>query len=127
MNFKLTVLLGFVALVLFGASAAVYTVDQREQAILLHLGQPVGAPRGPGLHFKIPVVQTVRTFDARILSVDPAPEQMVIASDHCKCVEFFSRRNLSLSPGTVLCLGMSVASMRNIFLNVLFSRNVTYS
>lgn len=62
------------------ATMAVFTVDQREQAIVLQLGQPVGDIKGPGLHFKIPVVQEVRRFDRRILSVDPPPAQMVIAS-----------------------------------------------
>jgi membrane protease subunit HflC len=64
-----------------------FIVDQTEQAIVLQLGQPVGNPndpssytQGPGLHYKIPVVQDVRYFDRRILSVDPPPEQVVIAS-----------------------------------------------
>jgi membrane protease subunit HflC len=73
----LTIILG---LAIIGTAMSVYVVDQREQAILLKLGEPVGAIRGPGLHFKIPVVQEVRRFDRRILSVDPAPEQMVISS-----------------------------------------------
>lgn len=68
------------ALAFIGASQAVFTVDQREQAIVLQLGQPVGEVRSPGLHFKIPFIQDVRRFDSRILSVDPAPVQMVIAS-----------------------------------------------
>lgn len=57
-----------------------FIVDQREQAIVLQLGQPVGEPRGPGLHFKMPFVQEARFFDRRVLSVDPGAEQMVIAS-----------------------------------------------
>ncbi len=61
-------------------SQAVFTVDQTQQAIVLQLGQPVGELRSPGLHFKVPLVQEVRRFDRRILAVDPAPEQMVIAS-----------------------------------------------
>lgn len=61
---------------------SLFTVDETEQAIVLQLGQPVGEVKGPGLHFKIPVVQDVRRFDRRILSVDPPPEQMVIASSH---------------------------------------------
>lgn len=61
-------------------SQSLFTVDQREQALVLQLGNPVGEPREPGLHFKIPVIQEVKRFDGRILSVDPAPEQVVIAS-----------------------------------------------
>lgn len=61
-------------------SQSLFTVDQREQALVLQLGNPVGEPREPGLHFKIPVIQEVKRFDGRILSVDPAPEQVVISS-----------------------------------------------
>lgn len=67
--------------VIFGLNQVLFIVDQREQAIVLQLGQPVGEPRGPGLHVKIPFVQSVRYFDNRILSVDPDPEQVVISSD----------------------------------------------
>ena len=80
-------LLLVLAAVLIGASQSLFIVDQREQAIVLQLGQPIGNPndmatftKGSGLHFKIPLVQEVRYFDRRILSVDPPPEQVVIAS-----------------------------------------------
>ena len=74
-----------IALIVFGLivivlSQAVFIVDEREQAIVLQLGQPVGELRNPGLHFKSPVVQDVRRFDRRILPVDPPPEQVVISS-----------------------------------------------
>lgn len=61
-------------------SQSLFVVDETEQAIVLQLGQPTGEIRGSGLHYKIPLVQDVRYFDARILSVDPRPEQMVISS-----------------------------------------------
>jgi membrane protease subunit HflC len=68
------------ALGLVVLSQALYTVDQREQAIVLQLGKPVGDVKGPGLHAKIPLVQEVVRFDKRILSVDSQPQQMVISS-----------------------------------------------
>lgn len=68
------VLIGFVA------SQALFIVDQREQAIVLQLGEPVGEPRGPGLHVKIPIVQSVQYFDGRILSIDPDQDEMVISA-----------------------------------------------
>lgn len=77
---KITLALVIIAAILIGVSQAVFIVDQRAQAIVLQLGQPVGEPRGPGIHFKIPIIQEVRYFDKRILSVDPAPEQVVISS-----------------------------------------------
>lgn len=76
-----------VAAVLIIVSQAFFTVDQREQAIVLQLGQPVGQAndpasfiKGPGLHAKIPFIQEVRFFDRRILPVDPMPNQVVISS-----------------------------------------------
>ena len=68
------------AVVVVILSQSVFMVDQREQALVLQLGNPIGKPRAPGVHFKIPVIQEVKRFDRRILSVDPAPEQVVIAS-----------------------------------------------
>ncbi len=72
--------LGIAAAVLIFVSQAIFIVDQTEQAIVLQLGQPKGEPRGPGLHFKLPLVQNVRYFDRRILPIDPDPEQVVISS-----------------------------------------------
>jgi modulator of FtsH protease HflC len=55
-------------------SLSVYTVDQTEQAIITQFGEPVGEPiTEPGLHFKVPFVQTVNTLDKRFLEWDGAP------------------------------------------------------
>ena len=64
-----------VALVLFLIlSGAFYTVDQTEQVIITQFGEPVGAPiTEPGLHFKIPFVQSVNSLDKRFLEWDGAP------------------------------------------------------
>lgn len=80
MNSKLSFAFIILSLAVIGLSQSLFTVDEREQAIVLHLGEPVGEIKQPGLHFKIPVVQDVRRFDARILAVDPPPEQIVISS-----------------------------------------------
>ena len=62
-------------------SQAFFIVDQTQQALVLQLGQPKGEPRKPGLHMKIPMIQDIRYFDKRVLSVDPKPEQVVISSE----------------------------------------------
>jgi membrane protease subunit HflC len=80
MNNKLTLLFFVLGVVLIALSQSLFIISQTQQAIVLQLGQPVGDLRKPGLHFKVPLIQEVRYFDRRILSVDPAPEQMVIAS-----------------------------------------------
>ncbi|MCB1651845.1 MAG: protease modulator HflC [Alphaproteobacteria bacterium] len=80
MNKPLLILLTIAAIGLIGASQVFFIVDQREQAIVLQLGQPVGDVKNPGLHTKLPLVQTVKYFDSRVLSIDPAPEEVVISS-----------------------------------------------
>ena len=55
-------------------SGAFYTVDQTEQVIITQFGQPVGEPiTEPGLHFKVPFVQSVNSLDKRFLEWDGAP------------------------------------------------------
>ena len=77
---KINSILAILVLAAIIISQSLFTVDQKEQALLLQLGNPIGEPRQPGLHFKIPLIQEVKRFDGRVLSVDPAPEQVVIAS-----------------------------------------------
>jgi modulator of FtsH protease HflC len=58
------------AIVILGYSS-VFTVYQTQQALLVRLGQPVGAPiTEPGLHFKMPLIDSVITIDKRILDLE---------------------------------------------------------
>ncbi len=77
----------FALLALIGLAAiggALFTVEQTEQALVLRFGEPV-AGRGlitePGLHFKIPLIENVVTFDNRILDVE-SPNLEVLAADN---------------------------------------------
>ena len=63
-----------VAIVLLCGAGSYYTVDQTEQVIVTQFGRPVGQPvTEPGLHFKMPFVQTVQRLDKRFLEWDGAP------------------------------------------------------
>jgi len=56
---------------LFVLNAAVYTVSETEQVILVQFGRPVGGlVKEPGLHVKIPFIQVVYRFDKRWLEYD---------------------------------------------------------
>lgn len=59
--------------VLVALNMSVFVVDQRQTAVVLRLGTIAQVVESPGLQFKIPVIDTVRYFDKRILTID-APE-----------------------------------------------------
>jgi membrane protease subunit HflC len=65
-----------VALVLV-LTQTLFTVDERQHAIVFQLGEIVEVVRNPGLHVKLPFVQNVRYYDKRILILDsPEPERI---------------------------------------------------
>lgn len=70
-----------IGIALFLLLQCVFVVDQTERAIVLQLGKPVGeSDYGPGLHFKLPFVQNVIFFDARVLEYD-APAAEILTQD----------------------------------------------
>ena len=73
------------------ASGALFTVDQREQVIVLQFGEPMRVIRDPGLNFKIPFVQNVIHFDKRILDLDPKPEEVILSDQKRINVDAFAR------------------------------------
>ncbi len=74
-------------IVIFGLSA--FTVSETELAIKLQLGQVVKADYEPGLHFKWPIVQNVRKFPRRILTISDRPERIFTAENEAVQVDFF--------------------------------------
>ncbi|TDI79840.1 MAG: protease modulator HflC, partial [Betaproteobacteria bacterium] len=65
-----SLLIGGLIALLFLAGSSMFIVDQREKAIVFQLGEIVSVKTDPGLYFKIPMVQSVRFFDSRILTMD---------------------------------------------------------
>jgi membrane protease subunit HflC len=65
-------LLALLVVVVLLVSSALFTVDQRQNAIVFQLGEVKEVVQKPGLHFKWPLLQNVRLFDMRILTFDDA-------------------------------------------------------
>ena len=69
------VIIGLIILAII--SGMFYKLSETEQAIITQFGKPVSDPiTSPGLHLKVPLIQTVRRFDKRILEWDGAAEQI---------------------------------------------------
>ncbi len=63
------------------ASMSLFTVDQRERAIVFRLGEITEIIEQPGLHVKWPLIQNVRFFDRRILTLDTPDAERFITSE----------------------------------------------
>lgn len=85
-RFGVVVLVGL-ALVALGLSA--FTVNERELAIKLQVGEVVRSEYEPGLHFKIPIIQTVRKFPKRLLSIDDVPQRVFTLERTAMQVDYF--------------------------------------
>ena len=75
-----TVLIGLIV-VLVVLSLSLFTVDQRQNAIVFRLGEPVNVIKSPGLYFKVPLVDNVRFFDVRILTLDADEPERFLTSE----------------------------------------------
>ena len=71
-------------------SLSIFTVDQRQAAMVFQLGEVVSIKREPGLFLKLPLVQNVRYFDTRILTLDSAdPERFITSEKKNVLVDYF--------------------------------------
>jgi modulator of FtsH protease HflC len=62
-------------------SVSVFTVDQRQNAIVFQLGEVKEVIKEPGIHFKVPLIQNVRFFDTRILTLDSPEADRFLTSE----------------------------------------------
>jgi modulator of FtsH protease HflC len=75
-----TALIALVVLLVL-ASLTLFTVDQRQNAIVFRLGEPVNVITKPGLYAKFPLLDNVRFFDVRILTLDSEEPERFITSE----------------------------------------------
>ena len=74
------ILVGTLLALIVGA-LSVFVVDQRQNAIVFRLGEVVDVRKAPGLYFKVPLLDNVRYFDVRILTIDTAEPERFLTSE----------------------------------------------
>jgi membrane protease subunit HflC len=93
------ILLGIILALLGAAAAAAYfalfIVHQNEQALVLEFGKPKRVISKPGLHWKIPVVESVDYFDKRILDLDTQPQEVTASDQKRIVVDAFARYRIT--------------------------------
>lgn len=79
------------AIVVVLASSALYTVDEREQVLVVQFGDPKRTISEPGLHVKKPFLEQVIRIDKRILSLDIQPQEVLATDQRRIVVDSFAR------------------------------------
>jgi len=82
-------------LLVIGISQSLYIVSETERAVKLRFGEIVEFDVPPGLHFKLPIVNAVRKFDARILTLDAAPQSYLTSEKKALSVDSFVKWRVS--------------------------------
>ena len=75
---------------LLAMMGSVYVVSEGQTAIVLNLGKVVRSDVGPGLHFKVPFVESARVFDRRLQVLDANPERYLTQDKQDISLDFFA-------------------------------------
>ena len=82
-------------LLVIGITQSLFVVSETQRAVKLRFGEIVEFDVAPGLHFKLPIVNTVRKFDARILTLDAAPQSYLTSEKKALSVDSFVKWRVS--------------------------------
>jgi membrane protease subunit HflC len=72
------------------ADSSLFTVNQNQQVLVTQFGQPVRVIRDPGLRTKTPFIQTVITFDKRLLNIELPGDQVTLGDQRRLVVDSFT-------------------------------------
>jgi len=80
---------------IIGSYFSLFRVQQWERAILFEFGEIKRSDYEPGLHFKWPWINTVRTFDVRLLNLDTDPQRFLTSEKKDVLVDYYAKWRIS--------------------------------
>ena len=89
MNWVTRLLLPLIVVVVFLYATATFQVAEYQEGIKFRLGEIVETDFEPGLHFKLPFVNSVRLFDTRVLSLSTPPERFLTSEKKNLIVDYY--------------------------------------
>ncbi|MEO3472704.1 protease modulator HflC [Roseomonas sp. CAU 1739] len=87
--------LGLLAAVVVTAVSSLFTVQQTQQVLITQLGDPIRVIEKPGLHVKVPFIQSVITFDRRLLDFDAPGEEVILGDQRRLIIDSFTRYRIT--------------------------------
>ncbi len=76
-------------------NASFFAVQENQMGLRLQLGEIVDSDYEPGLHFKMPLVQSIQLFDKRIQTLDLEPERFLTVEKKFVVVDSFAKWRIS--------------------------------
>ena len=92
---KKFIILPVIIIAVAGAALCFYSVDVTEQAIVTRLGKPVRTASEPGLHFKLPFVESVSFFSKMLLDYDTSPSEILTRDKKTLVIDNYCRWYIS--------------------------------
>ena len=92
---KSSYLLVFAALIVGIAFNSFFIVDEKEKAIVFQFGEAVRTDIDVGFSFKLPIIQEVKKYDARIQTLDEAPDRILTVESKYLLVDSFIKYRIS--------------------------------
>ena len=86
-----TVLIFFIIALSFLGLNSLFTMDERQQGLVLQFGEPKRVIQKSGLHFKLPLIQNVVRYDVRILEYDLPIEEVIAVDKKRMLIDSFTR------------------------------------
>jgi len=120
MSPRLAITVGIFLALAIAALDSLFIIDEREQAIVVRVGEPQRTITSPGLHFKIPVVEQVVRMERRILSLDIAPQNVLAADQRRIVADSFARYRIN-DPLATYQAARTEFQQRNLLENILGS------
>ena len=81
------------ALIIAVIANSIYIVNEKEKALVTQFGEVIKPDVQVGIHFKIPLIQSVRKFDARLQSLDEEPNRILTVESKYLLVDSFVKYN----------------------------------
>ena len=86
-----TFLIFFIIALSFLGLNSLFTMDERQQGLVLQFGEPKRVIQSSGLHFKLPLIQNVVRYDVRILEYDLPIEEVIAVDKKRMLIDSFTR------------------------------------
>ena len=113
MSGKRIFMLALIVIALTIGLSTVFTVDEREKAIVFQFGEIVRSKDNPGLHFKAPLINNVKFFDSRVQTMDSDPELYLTKEKKNLVVDSFVKWRITNAADYYTRLGGLTSNARN--------------